>query len=1157
MTISGHPSVNGRKGRMPDRLNQVAYSYYGSTAINRSGAPSSASGVKRLFAAALLSSTSLIVMGSPSAQAMSSCSPTPANGVTSTCSGTITNSEQFTADNVTIITDAAFNQDTSGNDAAMGEDNVGIKVTGNNVTINHNGAIRTGDTPTEMDPVVVNHPGIYVNSTGGAGVIRSYSGASTHTEVANSDALRISNTGGSAVITNQGTADTTGNYSYGLAAVGSTTATAGNQAGGMVVTRGYKSYGVFAAGTTATAYNEGTGATVTTSGQQGHAVFASANEGGTAIAINRTGGVITTSGNNTGGVYAKSDTTATATNNGTITQTGTFSGAVAAAAGAGTANAYNTGTITITNPRGRGIFAVGGTVNLANSGTIGVAGDYGAGIYGSSYAITTTNITNSSSITVSGDYSAGIVGLGPTVNVTNDMGATISATGYYSHGIRAAGSTVSVTNNGSLTASGAHAVGIYATSSAVMTTTVINTGTINTADSAYHGIIGIGPTVNITNSGTVNGIILGSGSTPTSSVTIVNEGGTVGDGTTSISVGRTTYSSTVTIRGTGNDINGILFGGGYTSTLNFNQTDTLTLDTGGARKLSGEAVYGFTTANFNNGTTVFANGLGLSTYGCYCAPAMVNVNAGATLTTSSTNFYTRTDQLNVSGFGTSRGTLQVPAGSTIQVTGDTTFNAGGRFRVGVASDTDAGQLTARDDGNITFNAGSEIYADVTRGIELTDGGAIKIASVDSGEGGMIVDNNMGGVPVYDNTVLFSFTSEVRTNSELFLITNRELRARTATENQGGRTNAEVIADAIDEFIDNAPSDNVIVTYLAQFPVDQQEAVLAQLVEDSLPSESGSTGSSTVVSTDMVLDLIMDRLSGGGFTVVDSGERQTGVAAGEQLLGGVGNWALWGRAGASFAEYEPSGVNGFDSDTYAVSLGLDGDINEHLRMGLAVFYSDTKVDETGTGANSNQDIEGYGLLLYGTYRPEDFYVNATLGLGMNEYDSRRSAAGGLNTANYDGRQFMARAEVGKVFTQDAWDLSPHVGLRFNYVEIDGYTETGILPTTVASQSLTSLRGVLGLSGRYTHTLEDGAKLIPEAYIRGLQELADPNEAITGTVVGGGTFVSQTQKRDKFSYAVGGGLTYEMDDQFSVRFLYDGEFQTDYQEHSITGAVRYQF
>eukprot|EP00439_Symbiodinium_sp_Y106_P006449 s13402_g1.t1 len=745
MTSSGNLSVNGGKGRVPSRLNQAAYSYYSSTVISRSGAPSSASGVKRLFAAALLSSTSMIVMGLPNAQAMSSCSPAPASGVTSTCSGTITNSEQFTADNVTIVTDGTFNQDTSGNTAAAQEDNVGIKVTGNNTTINHNGIIRTGDTPAEMgDPVVVNHPGIYVNSTSGSSTITSYSGASTYTEVANSDALRVNNTGGSATITSQGTADTTGDYSYGLAAVGSTTATAGNKAGGAVVTRGYKSYGVFAAGLTPTAYNEGTGATVTTSGNNGHAVFASANEGGTAIVINRTGGAITTSGNNTGGVYAKSDTTATATNNGTITQTGTYAGAVAALATGGTANAYNAGTVSVTGDNGRGLLARGDTVNLTNSGMIGVTGRGGAGIYGSSFAITTTNITNSSSITVSGDYSAGIVGVGPTVNVTNHMDATVSATGRYALGINARGSTVSVTNNGSVTASGYYSVGISAGSSSPMTTTIINTGTVTSTAIGTEsvGIYGFGPTVNITNSGTVNGSINGIGSGAPSTVTVINEGGTVGDGSTAIRISSKTNSSTVTIRGAGNDINGVLFGSTYNSTLNFEQTDTLTLDTGGATRLSTQAVYGFTTVNFNNGTTVFANGLGLSTYGCYCNPSQVNVNAGATLTTSSPSLLVRTNQLTVSGSGTSRGTLQVPAGSMIEVTGDTTFNAGGRLRVGVASDTSAGYLDG-DEYTVTFNAGSEIYADVTRGIELTDGGAIKIAGVDSGEGGMIVDNNAG------------------------------------------------------------------------------------------------------------------------------------------------------------------------------------------------------------------------------------------------------------------------------------------------------------------------------------------------------------------------------------------------------------------------------
>jgi outer membrane autotransporter protein len=495
------------------------------------------------------------------------------------------------------------------------------------------------------------------------------------------------------------------------------------------------------------------------------------------------------------------------------------------------------------------------------------------------------------------------------------------------------------------------------------------------------------------------------------------------------------------------------------------------------------------------------------------------------------------------------GTIVVPAGTRMESSGNIVFEAGSQFRVGVASAMDAGQLVGND-GAITFNAGSEVFADVTQGLELDADTAIQVAMATGG----VTDS---GLSVDDNSALIDFRHEVRGGNGLFLVVEQTLSATETTTTNNGRTNAESIAAAIDALIDSAPANNPIVQYLAQFPVAEQPQRLFELVKASLPSEVDAAGSSTVASTDLVLDLIMDRLSGGGAAVADSGSGQSGIAAGEKFLGGPGNWALWGQAGASFAEYEPSAVNGFDADTYGVTVGMDGDIAQDLRMGLAVYYSDTSVDENGAGANSNQDIEGYGVLLYGTYNPADFYVNGTVGFGLNEYDSQRLAAGGVNQANYDGTQLTGRVEVGKTFTEGNWNLSPHVGLRYSKVSIDGYTETGPLPTSIDSQSLTSLRGVLGLSGRYTHELESGARLVPEAYIRGLQELAGPNGATTGNIVGGGTFVSQTTARDNFSAALGGGLGYELDDQFSVRLLYDGEFQTDYQEHSLSASIRYQF
>jgi uncharacterized protein with beta-barrel porin domain len=1002
-----------------EQLAQSAYNHYGATMVSTTGQASSKSIAKRAVAVALLSSSSLLALGTP----------TSANGVcstvgdTTTCTGpAITASEVFAADNRTIIATEAFDQNTSGRMATSQGSNVGILLSGNNGTIRNSGRIVTGEVANEgMTPIFGGQHGVFVVSTSGNG------------EVENTATGRI-----------------------------------------------------------------------TTTGPLGIALGATATEGGHATAVNR--GVIVSTGS---GVAATAiSSTATATN----------------AAGA---------SITTSGDYSAGLVVTGSTVVGTNNGTIASTGEYAIGLAGNSFSVRTTTLTNTGAITVSGgDDTKAIQGFGPTVHISNTSTGTLNATGSGARGIFAVGDTVNVTNDGAITASGTeNVIGIFGNSYGLATTNITNTGSIDVTGANSFGIFGFGPTVNITNSGSVNKAIVAGGAVTTT----VNEGGTVGDGENAFRIlGR---ANTLTIRGTGNDINGAIVAAdeGGMSTLNFQQTDTLTLDDGSGM---GVAIKDFDTINFNSGTTRFTGTTVSSPVG------IANITGGGTLTTGSPAFAMDVAQLNVSGMGTTRGTVSVPAGSTITVSGDVTFGDKGRFQPGIASDTSAGILEGT---HVTFNAGSEVYADVTRGIDLTDGNASKVAGATMA----VVDN---GLSVFDNSVLFSFTHEVRTGNELYLIAKHELRAVTATNNNNGRTTAQNIASAIDVFIENLPNDNPIVAYLAQFPVAEQEAKLFELVKDSLPEESGSTGSSAVASADMVLDLIMGRLANGSLASLDSA---SGVSAGEQLLGGTGNWAIWGQASASFADYNPAVVNGFESDTYAISGGIDGDISEDLRLGLSLFYSNTNIDETGAGANSAQDIEGVGALLYGTYRPAAFYVNGTLGVGLNEYESTRNSLGGVNRADYDGYQLISSAELGKTFTDGNWEVSPHIGARFNYVAIEGYTETGPLPTSVGSQNITSLRGILGLSGRYTHKLDDGSNFIPEGYVRAIREMADPNGAVTGSVVGGGTFVSQAAQRDNLAYALGLGAVYEMDGSTSLRVLYEGEYQEDYQEHSLSAAVRFQF
>lgn len=1024
-------------------LHASAYAYY-SAAHTTSGDGRLSNGTKRLLSAALLSSTSLLAIGtlgtsSAHAQAAPACNTV---GTTVTCSGNAGDATQLLfANDLNVTADNTFVQDTSGRAGTGTYSNAGVRLTmGSRGTVTNNGQITTGENGTNF----ASQHGIVVNTTETA---KAYN-AGTISVTGNGRTL---GTRSAAV-----TARSTGGVG-----------TATNQAGGTVNVIGSYANGVVATGDTATARNYGT------------------IQGATAAPV---------------GVYASATGTATASNAGTINLTG--------------------------DGPGIGVGARGATVNVTNTGSVTTSGAYVAGLFGRSSTARTTNITNSGTVTAAAANGGGIYGTGPTVNITNTASGVVTG---------GRGSIAAVATNtydaGTMTNIGG-------------TATVTNAGTLNGNVTSYNP--GGRPAMNFTtntfivnnNGGTINGSIVGDNNV---SAGIILNGGTVGAGSTATRTG--SNRDAVYVRGTGNIINGAFIDpGGNVDLLNFEQTDTLLLTVGN----ESNAFEGFDVINFSSGVTDFR---GVGGRAGPTGTGTMQVNTGGTLRVSGTSTF-RGGNLTAQGFGTRRGTVDVPAGGRLNFTGDVTFNDKGRFRVGIAGQDNAGYLQAN---NITFNAGSEIYADLTRGVELTDGQGIKVANATTA----LTDN---GARVYDNSALVNFTKSVVGN-DLFLIPQRGVRAVPATGTNRGSSNALNIAAAIDAFIDTAPTDNPIVQFLAQFPVEEQEQRLAQLVQDTLPEESGATGSASVVSTDMVIDLIMERLSGGGFNVVDSGQGngQTGVAAGDMFLGTDANLALWGRVGGSFAEFTPSGVNGFDSNTYAVSIGIDGDITPEMRFGLAGFYSDTDVDENGSNPNSGQQIEGLGVLAYASWRPKDWYVNGTVGYGHNQYKSQRTAAGAVHTASFNGTQLMSRVEAGRIFQFDegALDITPHVGLRANKLWLDGYTEGGPVATTVNSQNITSVRAVAGVGARYTFEYDNGSRFLPEGYIRGLQELADPSQPITGSVVGGGQFVSTPTERDDFSYAVGAGFTYEFTDVFSVRLLYDGEFQDDYREDSVTAAIRVEF
>lgn len=770
------------------------------------------------------------------------------------------------------------------------------------------------------------------------------------------------------------------------------------------------------------------------------------------------------------------------------------------------ATVVNNGTISVYADETHGVHLRGNTVDLTNSGTIQTSGDDSHAVVARSEALATTTIDNSGTIEATGDEADAIRASGPTIYITNTLYGSISSG--YGNAIDAYDSKyVSVINHGEIT------------------------GDILISATDFYEYDG---TAYVLNTGTVRGDI--DTSEGESNDTIVIDGGQVYG---AIYTGND--SDEVTVKGEGVQITEGIHAGEYgEATLTFQHTDTITFSEGP----EGYAISWFDEVNFEDGTTEF-DGVTLHTDEGY-----VGVSEGATLAATGEGAYVVADEVSISG------TLDLALGGFFDVTGDVTFNEGSIFRTDISSDGAAVVY-----GNtVTFSEGSTIDVDVTGGLSGVVGSDILIASADSENG--VTDY---GAFVQDNTILFDFLKvmndeviETGSADDLFL---RVQLAETAEETElgdNGRVNLVNVAKAIDKYISTQPIDSPLTLWLAQFETEEeQRAALLKVIEDTLPSESGAEDYSSIASTDLIFDMIMDRLSGGGFVVAQNGTAGTGLSAGDAQLGGDGKWALWGRVGGLTAEYTPSGVNGFETDMWGATGGIDGEVAADTRIGLSAFYTSADVDENGAGANANSTIDAYGAVAYMTWRPGLWYVNASLGYGFNQYESERRSLGGVNVADYDGSQFVARTEVGRMFVEGAWDITPNVGLRYNLVDVDAYTETGPLPISVASRSIESIRAVGGVNLRYTMELDGGSKLIPELGLKVLTELADPAEATTGSVVGGGAFTTQATPRDDVSYGVLGGLTFEGTNGVSLRVTYDGEFQSDYDEHALAASVRFAF
>ncbi|OIO37762.1 MAG: hypothetical protein AUJ71_04615 [Candidatus Omnitrophica bacterium CG1_02_49_16] len=293
--------------------------------------------------------------------------------------------------------------------------------------------------------------------------------------------------------------------------------------------------------------------------------------------------------------------------------------------------------------------------------------------------------------------------------------------------------------------------------------------------------------------------------------------------------------------------------------------------------------------------------------------------------------------------------------------------------------------------------------------------------------------------------------------------------------------------------------------------------------------------------------------------VNSGAN-TGVATGDFWKDN----GIWVRGVGNTSEQgERKGINGYDADMWGVTGGIDGEVANDTRLGLAGGYAATNVDnKVDTG---NTDIDSYqGTIYVGYDDPSPWYADGGFQFAWNQYDGNRSIVfPGVDRkadASYDGQQYTGFGNVGYVIKQDPFNITPLAGLTYSHLNIDSYTESGAgdLDLTVNSQGYDLLQSALGVKLELAPIEDKGLKLVPEGHFRWLYDFIGDQVATTATFAGGGgSFDTKGAAPDQSSFNFGGGVTLFSKENLSFTATYDYEMKDQYRSHTGQGVLRYTF
>lgn len=298
------------------------------------------------------------------------------------------------------------------------------------------------------------------------------------------------------------------------------------------------------------------------------------------------------------------------------------------------------------------------------------------------------------------------------------------------------------------------------------------------------------------------------------------------------------------------------------------------------------------------------------------------------------------------------------------------------------------------------------------------------------------------------------------------------------------------------------------------------------------------------TTNQIFGAVSSRLSGGSVA-----SAANGMSSGDSVFKRGAMW-VQGLFNKSKLD-DTSKAKGFDADSTGLAMGAEKYINDDVKAGIGYAYTNTDID----GFMRDTDVDTHTAMVYGEYKPSNWYVNGIATYSWSDYSEKKNVAGNQVKADYDVDTIGLQAMTGYDMNLSGYNVTPEAGLRYVHISQDAYKDSA--DQKVSANDADILTGVIGAKASKDFALENGMNLRPEARLAMTYDLMNDDNNSVVTLANGSAYSVNGEALDRFGIEFGAGLTADVNDNVELSVGYEGKFREDYQDHTGLLNAKYKF